>query len=92
GYIQGESVLVVRGIGLFLFGLVVISTVDNVLKPFIIAGRTRVHPLLVLIGVFGGLYFFGFIGLIIGPFVLSLFQTLFEIYEREHAHTLYHKT
>lgn len=86
GYLQGESSLVARGIGLFIYGLIVISTADNILKPFIIAGRTQVHPLLVLVGMFGGLYLFGFIGLIIGPFILSLFQTLFEIYEREHAH------
>lgn len=86
GYIQGETALVARGIGLLVFGILIISTADNVLKPFIIAGRAKVHPLLVLIGVFAGLYLFGFIGLIIGPFVLSLFQTLFEIYEREYAH------
>ncbi len=86
GYIQGETALVARGIGLLIYGTLIISTADNILKPYIIAGRARVHPLLVLIGVFAGLYLFGFIGLIIGPFVLSLFQTLFEIYEREYAH------
>jgi len=90
GYIQGEPSLIARGVGLFIFGLLVISSADNILKPFIIAGRSKVHPLLILVGVFGGLFLFGIIGLIIGPFVLSLFQTLFEIYEREHVHPLHH--
>ena len=83
GYTQGESEMIIRGTGLFLYGLLIISTADNILKPFIISERARVHPLIVLIGVVGGLAMFGLIGLVVGPLVLSLFQTLFEIYERE---------
>ena len=89
GYLLGETALVTRGIGLLVFGVLIISTADNVLKPFIIAGKANVHPLLVLVGVFGGLFLLGFIGLILGPLVLSLFQTLFEIYEREYAHEVH---
>ncbi|RMD57469.1 AI-2E family transporter, partial [Candidatus Woesearchaeota archaeon] len=83
GYVQGEIGLIWRGFGLFLYGLFVISTVDNILKPLIIAGRAKVHPLLVLLGVLGGLATFGLIGLIVGPFVLTGLQKMFEIYERE---------
>ncbi|MBW3016387.1 AI-2E family transporter [Candidatus Woesearchaeota archaeon] len=91
GYLQGETGMIWRGIGLFLFGLLVISTVDNIVKPFIVAGRAKVHPLLVIIGIIGGLFAFGLIGIIIGPLVLALLQTLLEIYEREqkpHAHEI----
>lgn len=83
GFASGEQALVLRGFGLFLYGMFIIASVDNILKPFIIAERARVHPLLVMIGVLGGLYMFGAIGAIVGPFVLTLLQTLFEIYERE---------
>jgi predicted PurR-regulated permease PerM len=83
GYLQGETGLIWRGVGLFFFGLLIISTVDNILKPIIVAERARVHPLLILIGILGGLFVFGFIGLILGPLLLALLQTLLEIYERE---------
>ncbi len=83
GYAGGEQGLILRGFGLFLYGMFIIASVDNILKPFIIAERARVHPLLVMVGVLGGLYSFGAIGAIVGPFFLTLVQTLFEIYERE---------
>jgi len=83
GYLQGETTLMWKGIGLFFYGLLIISTIDNILKPVIVAGRARVHPLLILIGILGGLFAFGLIGLILGPLILALLQTLLEIYERE---------
>ncbi|MBS3148847.1 AI-2E family transporter [Candidatus Woesearchaeota archaeon] len=85
GYLQAEPTLMWQGLGLFFYGLLIISTIDNILKPIIVAGRANVHPLLVMIGVIGGLFIFGFIGLIIGPFVLVLFQTLLQIFEKERA-------
>ncbi len=83
GYVEGETALIWRGIGLFFYGLLIISTVDNILKPIIVGNRARVHPLLILIGILGGLFAFGFMGLIIGPIILAIFQTLLIIYERE---------
>jgi predicted PurR-regulated permease PerM len=83
GYLQGETGLIWRGVGLFFFGLLIISTIDNILKPIIVAERAKVHPLLILIGILGGLFVFGFIGIILGPMVLALLQTLLAIYERE---------
>ncbi len=83
GHLQAETGLVWRGVGLFFYGLLIISTIDNILKPIIVAERARVHPLLILIGILGGLFVFGLIGLIIGPMILALLQTLLQIYERE---------
>ena len=85
GYLQGETGLLWRGIGLFLYGVLIISTADNFLKPIIVAEKARVHPLLILIGILGGLFTFGLIGLIIGPLVLAMLQTLLQIYERERS-------
>ncbi|MCX6708572.1 MAG: AI-2E family transporter [Candidatus Woesearchaeota archaeon] len=83
GYLGGETGLMWKGIGLFFYGLLVISSIDNILKPVIVAGRAKVHPMLILIGILGGLYAFGFIGLVLGPLILAILQTLLQIYERE---------
>lgn len=85
GYLQGETTLIWNGVGLFLYGLLIVSTIDNILKPFIVAGRARVHPLLVFVGILGGIFVFGILGLLIGPLILALLQTLFEIYEQDHG-------
>jgi predicted PurR-regulated permease PerM len=69
-----------KGIGLFVFGVLVISSVDNILKPLIIGGRTRLHMLLIFFSVLGGIKFFGFIGFILGPIITVLCISLLEIY------------
>lgn len=85
GYLSGEHDLIWKGIGLFFYGLLIISTIDNILKPFIVAGKARVHPFLIFIGIIGGLFVFGFVGIFLGPLVLAMFQTLLHIYECERA-------
>lgn len=78
-----------KGIILFLFGFFVISMVDNILKPLIISGRTKMPTLAVFFSVLGGIKLFGLIGFIIGPLVLALFVSVFEIFRHieggEHA-------
>jgi predicted PurR-regulated permease PerM len=66
---------------LLAFG-VVVSTVDNFLKPLLISGRTPLPTLAVFIGVLGGLAAFGMIGLFLGPVVIALVLALIE-YARE---------
>ena len=85
GYIQNDSSSTIRGIILIAYGLFVISGIDNVLKPRLIGAKANVHPLLVLLGVLGGLELFGFIGLILGPVMLALLITFIDIYEEEKA-------
>jgi len=89
GYLQSETGLIWSGVGLFFYGLIIISSADNILKPIIVAGRARIHPLLILVGILGGLFAFGLVGILIGPLVLALFQTLLQIYERERKHHLH---
>ena len=85
GLITTNTAVLGNGIGLLIFGAVLISTIDNILKPKLIGSRAHVHPSLVLIGVFGGLALFGFIGFILGPLILSLFEAFIQIYEKEKA-------
>lgn len=85
GYLQNNSSLAIRGIMLIAYGVVVISSIDNILKPKLIGAKADVHPILVLLGVLGGLKLFGFIGLILGPVMLALLMTFITIYEEEKA-------
>ena len=85
GYLQNDNSSTVRGILLIVYGIFIISSIDNFLKPKIISAKAKVHPILVLIGVLGGLSLFGFLGLILGPVMLALLMTFVDIYEEEKA-------
>jgi predicted PurR-regulated permease PerM len=69
------------------WGILVVGSVDNFLRPMLISGRSELPTLAVFIGVMGGLSAFGFIGLFLGPIVLGLLVALFrfENEEREAA-------
>jgi predicted PurR-regulated permease PerM len=73
-----------RGIGLLVWGGVLVTNVDNFVKPRLISGRSNIHPVTVLLGVLGGLKLFGFIGLVLGPLILALFIALVLFYEEEY--------
>jgi len=60
------------GVFLFLWGMLVVSTVDNFIKPMIISHGSDMPFILVLLGVFGGVVAFGFIGVFLGPVLLAL--------------------
>ncbi|MDP3765715.1 MAG: AI-2E family transporter, partial [Nanoarchaeota archaeon] len=83
GYLQNDSSLIIRGTILIAYGVLVISTIDNILKPKLIGSKAKIHPILVLIGVLGGLSLFGFIGFILGPLMLALLVTFIDVYEKE---------
>jgi predicted PurR-regulated permease PerM len=90
--IWGPAVLVLvlsehylKGVGLFLYGMLIISSVDNIIKPVIIGGRTKLHILLVFFSVLGGIRFFGFLGFILGPLITALCLSLLEIYTYEET-------
>lgn len=70
----------VKGIGLILIGTFVIGTVDNILKPLIIGGRTKVPTVVIFFTVLGGIKLFGLLGLVMGPLVFALFLSVFEIF------------
>jgi predicted PurR-regulated permease PerM len=72
------------GIFMFAWGLL-ISGLDNVLRPLLISGRARISALAVFIGVLGGISAFGTIGLIAGPVVLSLALALVEFAEESRS-------
>jgi len=83
GIILGNNGEIIGGILFILYGVVIISSLDNIIRPKIIGDKARIHPVLVLLGVIGGLKLFGFIGFVIGPLILAIFITLIEVYEKE---------
>lgn len=62
----------VGGLGLLIYGGVLVMNVNNALKPWLIAGRTQLHPVAALLGVVGGIHLFGVVGFVLGPVLLSL--------------------
>ena len=84
GLISNSFIIMGKGIGLFLFGVFVISTIDNVLRVKIAGGRAGVHPLTVLIGLIGGINLFGLVGIFVGPIALSLLITFFKDFSKTY--------
>ena len=82
-YVAGDTTLLWNGFAFFLYGAIVISGVDNLLKPYLIGDRARVHPVLIMLGALGGILVFGPIGFIIGPLALALIKLTIELYEQE---------
>jgi predicted PurR-regulated permease PerM len=67
-------------IGLGIWCAVVVGTVDNLLRPWLVGRDTKMPDLLILLATLGGLVLFGAAGIIIGPIVAALFLTVWEIY------------
>lgn len=70
-------------IGLFIYGTLVVSVVDNVIKPFILHGAANLHPLLALLSVLGGVQALGPIGIFVGPMAVSFMQALLVMVQKE---------
>lgn len=68
-FLHGEHM---AGLALLLWGALVVSWVDNVIRPLVISHTTQIPFILVMLGVLGGLGSFGFIGLFLGPVVLAI--------------------
>lgn len=65
------------------WGLLVVGTIDNLVKAFVLHGNSQLHPMLALLSILGGIQALGAIGIVIGPMAVSLLQTLLGIVRRE---------
>jgi predicted PurR-regulated permease PerM len=70
--------------GILIYGLVVVGSTDNLIRLFVLKKLDNIHPLITLTGVIIGVPLFGFIGLIFGPLLISLFLILVSIYRKEY--------
>jgi len=73
-----------KGLGLALWGTLIIAGSDNILRAVLLKGEVNLHPLLTFLSVLGGIMYFGFLGFILGPVVLSCLMTLFDIYKSDY--------
>ncbi len=72
-----------KGVFLLIWGLLVISTADNLLRPLVVAGRVELHPMVLLFFILGGVEAFGFLGLFLGPVVASVLAAVFGMLREE---------
>ncbi|CAG0957571.1 Putative transport protein YdiK [Methanosarcinales archaeon] len=80
GYLTEDYITLSKGVGLFVYGLLIISTIDNILRLKIIQAKADVQPIILIAGVIGGVNLFGVIGLFLGPIILPLLLTYFETF------------
>ncbi len=80
GLFQGSMPLIGKGIGLFAYGLIIISSLDNFIRPKLVSGKAKIHPAIILLGILGGALVFGPAGVILGPLVLALTVVVIKTY------------
>lgn len=71
-----------KPIVLLLWGAVVVSLVDNIVRPLVMSGGTKLSAVVLFFAIIGGLQAFGFIGLLLGPLVFALLVTVVHLYKR----------
>jgi predicted PurR-regulated permease PerM len=77
--------LPLRALVLVLYGTLVISMVDNVLRPLLIGGRTRLPTIWLFFGMLGGIEAYGILGIFLGPLLLSIIVSFVQIYQAQYA-------
>ena len=70
-------------VGLLIWAVIVVGTIDNFLTPLVVGGKTNIPPLLILFSVLGGISLLGPVGILMGPLTVSLLYTLISIYRNE---------
>jgi predicted PurR-regulated permease PerM len=72
------------GIAIAAWGLIIVASVDNFIRPLIYNKWAKIHPIVTLVGALAGIRFFGILGLLIGPLALSYFFELIQMYREEY--------
>jgi len=73
-----------RATGLAIWGVLVVSTADNWIKPLFIGGRAKLPTFLLLFAILGGLQVYGFVGVFLGPVILAILFSFVEIYREQY--------
>ena len=80
---QGQTV---EAAGVLIWGVAIVSSADNVIRPLVISGATKIPFLLIMFGVLGGLASFGLVGLFIGPVILAVLLAIWKEWLQEKIH------
>lgn len=79
-YARGNPVAAVI---LAVYCTLVVSLIDNIMKPLILHGQSKLHPLLALLSILGGIQAFGPVGILVGPMLVSFLQALLNMLRKE---------
>jgi predicted PurR-regulated permease PerM len=71
--------------GMFVIGGVIASNVDNLIRPFVYRRVSNIHPMITLVGAFGGVRYFGLVGLLLGPLAIAYLFELLHFYREEYG-------
>jgi len=78
-------------IGLLVYGVIVITWIDALIRPYIVSRKTKISSAIILIGMIGGLIVFGILGLIIGPLILAYLLLILDAYRARKFPSLFIK-
>lgn len=76
--------MTIEAIGVMVWGIAIVSSADNVIRPLVISGATKIPFLLIMFGVLGGIASFGLIGLFIGPVILTVLLAIWREWVHEN--------
>ena len=76
------------GIGFLIYGLIIITWVDTIIRPIIVSKRTKINSAVILVSMVGGLFVFGVLGLILGPLIIAYLILLLETYRDKKTESL----
>ncbi|MCK4649964.1 AI-2E family transporter [Candidatus Pacearchaeota archaeon] len=79
------------GIFLLLYGMLFVSSIDNLLRPYILSKKSTLPIALSLIGTIGGLFFFGIAGIVLGPLVIAYTLIIIEFYRHGKLKDLFNR-
>ena len=87
-WVPAAVILILKGniaksIILIAYSMIILGTIDNILKPKLISDRINLSSFVIFLAVLGGLNFFGILGLLFGPLIIALLSTVIQIYREE---------
>ncbi len=74
-----------KGIGLLVVFVILIAVVDNMVKPLLMQRQSEIHPLWIFLGVVGGVRYFGLLGFVLGPLIVTAFLAFLSIMKTEDS-------
>ncbi len=68
-----------------VYGTLVISTIDNIIKPVVIGDKTNIHPMILVFAILGGLNLFGFIGIFLAPIIVVMIDNMLLLFKEKYV-------
>jgi predicted PurR-regulated permease PerM len=72
-----------KGVLVLVVGAVIPSLIEHILRPYLVSGKSSMHPLVLFFSMTGGMALFGLVGLVVGPLLAAAFLTLLDVFEQK---------